>query len=91
MKSVKLVIAGLVSTGALTGCATQSTQSEVPPTSGRTATYQIVTGWVTISADNDMATDVMVRTVKIENQCFVQSASVYDWTYNLMLLPSCPA
>lgn len=83
MKYVKLGLAAVAAALVLTACSAGGTESEVPPTTGRTATYQILTGWTTVPSDSDIVTDVMVRTIKIENNCYVQSASVYDWSYTL--------
>jgi hypothetical protein len=42
-----------------------------------------MTGWTRIPSDNQYVTDVYVRTLKIDNVCYVQSASAYDWTFNI--------
>lgn len=71
---------------ALSACveeSTGSTKSSVSvPNTG--AQYVVLTDWTRIPANNDSTGDIMVRTIKIENVCYLQTASVKDWMYSVV-------
>jgi hypothetical protein len=77
----KIIITAIVAL-ALTGCtSTYTTESPIEPVENRSANFVVVTDWAVIPANNEYATDIYVRLVKIENVCYTQTASVKDWQY----------
>lgn len=85
MKRIGLTIAAIVSMLSLTACAdTAPTVSRDYVGTGRTAGYVLVTDWTRVPSQNDQATDIWVRIIKIENVCYAQTNSVHDWAYSLV-------
>lgn len=81
---MKRIAAIAISAIALTGCTDTSPTLDPMGSVGRTASYSVVTDWTRIPSNNDQATDVWVRIIKIEGVCFTQTNSVHDWEYSLV-------
>ena len=68
----------------LTGCSTDNTyssDSNMFPSTNRATTYTVVTDWAIINGDHESAIDKLIRIVKIENVCYLQTESIYDSGY----------
>jgi hypothetical protein len=80
--AIAVGVAVLVSTTA-GACDTDPTHSPTGDVA-RTTGYSVVADWTRIPSNNDQATDIWVRVIKIEGICFTQTSSVHDWEYSLV-------
>jgi hypothetical protein len=88
LKKFVIALAALVSVGVLSGCAS-GPENIQPPVSGRAASYEILTDWSKVPGNSDDTySDLWVRTIKVEGNCFVHS---FGYKSSALTEMPCPA
>ena len=87
----KTIVVAAIALIALSGCTTvgsdYATDDPIQSAKGSATNYVVITDWRKLPSNNENAADLNIRIVKIENVCFIQTASLYDSQYTFNVAP----
>ena len=89
MKKLTTLAVLAVSAVALSGCGNWTgdpTTEEPLPNSGMLngTRHQVITNWTRVPSNSDVVSDIHIRILKIQDVCYVHTASEKDWQYSLV-------